>query len=100
LWFGRSNWNCTDYRAQTRDFVRAAGNGELRFGYRGQHTDEFVRGISAADARWLLQYLGRVTMAQLRAGLRASGASVEEEECFAQAIAQRIESLRRAASGR
>lgn len=100
LWFGRSNWNCAEYRDQTPDFVRQLSDSQLQFGYRGQHTSDFTSGISAADARWLLQYLGRVTDAQLRAGLRASGASPAEEDCFAQAIAQRIELLRRAVSVR
>ncbi len=95
LWFGRSNWNCAEYERQSADFVRA-GNGGLRFGYRGQHTDEFSR-VSAEDARWLLGYLGRVTLAQLRSGLRASGASPAEEDCLSRAIFHRIELLRRAA---
>jgi hypothetical protein len=95
LWFGRSHWNCADYRAQTANFVKREGDG-LRFGYRGQHTEGFTRGLRVHEARWLLQYLGRVTESQLHAGLRASGASVEEENCFVRALTERINLLRRA----
>jgi hypothetical protein len=45
--------------------------------------------------RWLYRYLARVTDEQLRAGLRASGATTEEIECFTRAIRERINQLRR-----
>jgi hypothetical protein len=93
--FGRDNWNCETYRSQTTSFVLRGSGDLVRFGYGGQHTDDFKRDIRVADVRWLMQYLGRVTDAQIRVGLKFAGASEREETCFAGALRDRIEQLRR-----
>jgi hypothetical protein len=94
--FGRhSVWNCADFSAQTPLFVLGTRGNLVRFGYAGQHTDDFKYGITVEDVRWLMQYLGRVTGAQIRAGLLASGASRDEEDCFTKALRARIEQLRK-----
>jgi hypothetical protein len=54
-----------------------------------------VRGIKVDDIR--LQYLGRVTDKQLRAGLEASGATAEEVSCFSKALRERINQLQKVA---
>lgn len=99
LWFGRSNWNCAAYRAQTPEFVRVSAAGRLDFGYRGQHSDDFVHDIGKADVRWLLRLLDRISASQIRKGLIASGASETEANCLGPALLERIEVLRRAAEG-
>jgi hypothetical protein len=93
--FGRDNWNCKGYRSQTRSFVVASARNFVRFGYGGQHTDDFKAGIQVGDVRWLMQYLGRITDAQIRVGFKFAGASQQEEACFAGALRERIEQLRR-----
>ena len=96
--FGRqSTWSCGDFTAQTSAFVAGTQGKYVRFGYSGQHTDDFKNGISVDDVRWVMQYLGRITDAQVRAGLLASGATREEEECYVKALRARIEQLRRIA---
>ena len=98
--FGRhSMWDCRSYAAQTPQFTLGTQKGYVRFGYAGQHTEDFKAGITVDDVRWLMQYLGRVTDAQIRAGLLTSGATREEEDCFARALRDRIEQLRRIAGG-
>ncbi|HYO83770.1 MAG TPA: hypothetical protein VES20_20375 [Bryobacteraceae bacterium] len=92
--FQRSNWNCGDFAAQTPRFVRGVRNGVVSFGYQGQHTNDFTAGITIEDVKWLMQWLGQITDAQLRVGLLASGATADEEVCFAKALRQRIEALR------
>lgn len=94
-WFGRSNWDCEGYKRQTSQFVKGTRNGAVQFGYGGQHTSGFVDGIRIDDVRWLMNYLGQITDSQIRTGLLASGADRREEECFAGALRQRIETLRR-----
>jgi len=47
----------------------------------------------------LLQYLGRITDEQLRVGLRASGASSDQVECFMQSIRERINQMKKIAGG-
>jgi hypothetical protein len=46
------------------------------------------------DVRWLCRYLGRITDAQIRAALDASGASPDERDRFARALHRRIDQLR------
>jgi hypothetical protein len=47
--------------------------------------------------RWLMQYLGRITDAQLTAALKAAGANNADAACFTRALRARIEELRKAA---
>ena len=80
------------------NFVTAAENGLLKWGYRGKNQTEITSDITVEDVRWLLQYLGRVTDEQITEGLIASGASPENVDCFARALRLRIEQLQRLAS--
>lgn len=97
--FGRhSMWDCRAFAAQTPEFVLGTRKGRVRFGYAGQHTEDFKADITVEDVRWLMQYLGRITDAQMRAGLLNSGATREEEDCFSRSIRERIEQLRRVSS--
>lgn len=95
--FGRSNWNCQDYSRETSELIHTDRSGRLVFGYRGQHADDLVMEIGREDVRWLLDRIGTITDAQIRAGFDASGASASEKECFTRALRDRIERLRRAA---
>lgn len=98
--FGRSDWNCAGFATQTVGFVSKVENNEVEFGYGGQHTRDFNTGIRVGDVQWLLQYLGRVTDAQIRTGLSASGADSEDMECFTKELRKRINQLQDAAAGR
>ena len=93
--FSREKWDCDGYQDQSKDFVKGVERGEVKWGYSGQHTDAIRDGIRVEHVRWLLGYLGRVTDDQIRAALRASGASASEEECFARAVRLRISDLQR-----
>jgi hypothetical protein len=92
----RTKWNVEDFERQSRDFLKAESSG-LRWGYSGQHTGLMTRDIRFSDVSWLMKSLGRVTDAQLRAGLDASGATDDETRRFAAALRTRIEQLRKVA---
>ena len=96
--FTREKWDCDGFADQTDDFVDEIKDGTVRFGFRGKHDNDFNDGIRPNDIRWLMQYLGRVTDAQIRAGLRASGASSHEVTCFTRALRSRINQLKRIAT--
>ncbi len=98
--FSREKWDCEGYAKQNREFVTSARNGRVEFGYKGQRTDDIRDGISVADLKWLMQYLGRITDQQLHDGLKASGATLQEEECFVRAIRERLEQLKSVAQFR
>lgn len=93
----REKWNCKDFAGQTKNFVKGVENGMVKFGYAGKRVSDIAAGISSEDVRWLMQYLGRVTDAQLQDALTASGATQSETLCFTSALRNRIEQLRRAA---
>jgi hypothetical protein len=93
--FGRMNWDCDLFAKQTPEFVLGVHDGAVRFGYSGGHTLRFRDDIRVEDVNWLMQYLGRITDAQIRMGLKASGASSEQEECFSRELRSRIEQLRK-----
>jgi len=91
--FERDKWDPEGYQAQTKDFVRSAPGGRIEWGYRGKHDQDITQGISVDDVRWLLRYLSRVTDEELRAGLRASGATEEEIAIYARSVRERIAQL-------
>ena len=95
--FTREKWDCDGFRDQTADFVQKVEDGTVRFGFSGKHDDDFKEGIRPSDIRWLMQYLGRVSDAQLRAALAASGASQHEMKCFTAAVRNRINQLKQVA---
>ena len=93
----RSKWDAKGFAAQTSSFVKRARGGEIEWGYTGQRTEDQVRDIRISDIQWLLNYLGRITDDQIRAGLAASGATPEEMEVFTQSLRDRIGQLQRVA---
>jgi hypothetical protein len=93
--FGRMNWDCSLYEQQTPEFVTGVRDGYVQFGYSGAHTLLFRHDIRVEDVRWLMQYLGRITDAQIRVGLKAAGATPPEEDCFTRSLRARIDQLRR-----
>lgn len=91
---GQTNWVCQDYTKQTSEFVKGVTDGRVVFGYDGHHNGDFKTNIRPSDVAWLVKYLGRITDDQLRAALRATGATPDEEACYTKAIRARIEQLR------
>lgn len=93
----RGRWDPAGFEAQTGQFVTGVERGFVRFGYAGQRTADVSDGIRTSDARWLCRYLGRITDAQLRGALAASGASEEDAGSFATSLRRRIDQLESAA---
>lgn len=93
----RARWNCPVYSEQSSEFVQREADGTLRFGFVGKHDSHFKESVRAADVRWLMERLGRLTDRQLRDGLEASGATAEEVGCFTRALRVRLDQLRRVA---
>jgi hypothetical protein len=94
----RSKWDYAGYTAQSKQFVRVK-DGRLVWGYQGIHTPDMMKDIDVSDVRWLMEYLGRISDAQLRNGLLSSGATADEAYCFTMALRMRIEELRDIAQG-
>jgi hypothetical protein len=92
----RDKWDCEGYTKQTPDFVKRVKNGVVEWGFSGWH--DINDGITVDDVRFVADRLGRLSAAQIRATLEASGASPEEVTCFSAAIANRIEQLKKVAA--
>jgi len=93
-YFSREKWDCKGYSGQTKDFIKGVNGVLVEFGYSGQHSEGFKTDIKISDVQWLMKYLGRITDAQLREGLKASGATPDEISCFTASIRNRIDQLR------
>lgn len=87
----RSVWECKGFADQTPLFLDSAGK-KLIWGYRGRHTD-FSDDVTRPDVEWIAGILAKITDDQLRAGLKASGATPGEAECFTQELRRRVEKL-------
>ncbi len=92
--FTRSKWDCRGFAEQTPEFVKVAETGELKWGFDGKHRGDLTRDIRGSDVKWLLSYLGKITDAQIRIGLAASGATPAEVECFSENLSDRIRQLK------
>ena len=93
----RGRWDPAGFEDQTPQFITAAEEGLVRFGYAGQRTEDVATGITVEDVRWLCRYLEGITDAHLVDALRASGGTEEEAARFSAALRRRIGQLKRAA---
>src|SRR5690349_22971634 len=89
----RGRWDPEGFAAQTPQFVTGVADGFVQFGYTGQRTGDARANIRVEDVAWLCRYLGRVTDAQLRDALSASGATDEERDSFTASLRARIDQL-------
>ncbi|MFN7999050.1 MAG: hypothetical protein U0Q18_35845 [Bryobacteraceae bacterium] len=89
----RDQSDCAGYTKDTPDFVKGVKPDGVSWGFSGKHTQSVTAGISVDDVRWLLPYLLRITPGQLRAGLKASGATDRQAGCWSGAIQNRIRQL-------
>jgi hypothetical protein len=96
----RSKRDCDGFLDDSEHFVRGVRNdGQVEFGFKALHTKNLAEGIRVSDVAWLMQYLGKVTDAQLRAGLAASGATPDMASCYTRALRMRISQLEKVATG-
>jgi hypothetical protein len=96
---GRSKWDCPGYALQSEHFVDSVGDGYVSFQYAGKERDVVGTNIRVEDVKWFVQRVGKLSNAQIQAGLAASGASPDETACFAEALGKRLSQLASAASG-
>ena len=95
----RSKWDCAGYAEQTPEFVSGVHEGTVEWGFGGKHEGDIKEKIRVEDVRWLLQYLGRLTDDQITGALASSGATPGQLECYARAVRNRIDQLKRIAGG-
>ena len=94
----RSKWDCAAYSEQTQHWIDGAGDGYVSFNYAGKQRDQITQGIRVEHVKWFMDRMSKLSDAQIRAGLAASGAAAEETGCFAAALGRRLGQLVTAAS--
>ena len=95
----RGRWDPEAYAAQSERLVSGVEGELVKWGYQGQRTSDLTSGITVEDVRWFCTRAGALSDEQLRAALRASGATAEEVEQFTAALRARLEKLRQVANG-
>ncbi len=90
----RGKWDCAGFQSQNDAFLKIEQDGSIRWGYQGQRTEDIVTGITVEDVRWFYRYAGRISDAQIRDALLASGATAEEADCFSRAMRERLDRLK------
>lgn len=94
----RSVWNCEGFTEDGRQFARGIHDGKIDWGYTGRHNKSFIDDIRVSHVQWILRYVGRIRDAQFAAGLKASGATPDEVDCFTRELRRRINRLREVAT--
>jgi hypothetical protein len=89
----RGRWDAAGFEAQTPQFVTGVRDGWVNFGYQGQRTAEIARDIRVEDVAWFYRHARRLTEPALRQALVLCGATEDEAQTFARAIAARIRQL-------
>jgi hypothetical protein len=96
----RSKQDSGGFLEDSEHFVRGVrDDGRVEFGFKAVHTKNVAQGIRVSDVAWLMKYLGKVTDAQLQAGLLASGATPEMASSYTRALRMRIQQLEQVANG-
>jgi len=93
--FSREKWDCDGFTEQTPDFIRGLKDEKVEWGYTGKHTSDTKEDLTVDDVKWILRSVGRLTDHQIMMGLEASGATQSEIRCFAKAIRNRIDQMKR-----
>jgi hypothetical protein len=89
----RDRSDCSGFVQDTPVFVTGVRDGVVAWGYSGKHEEDVKAGITLEDLRWLMPYLARITDEEIRAGLKACGATERQTACWAGGIEDRIRQL-------
>jgi hypothetical protein len=89
----RTRSDCSGFVADTPDFITGVRGDRVEWGYSGKHAQDVKAAITVEDLRWLSRYLERITGEEVRAGLKASGATERQTACWAGALDVRMRRL-------
>jgi hypothetical protein len=89
----RTRSDCSGFVLDTPAFVTGVRESVVEWGYSGKHAQDVTSAITVEDLKWLAPYLERITDSEIRAGLKASGATERQMTCWAEALVNRIHQL-------
>ena len=86
----RTRSDCSGFSADTPRLITGVHGNVVVWGYSGKHEDDVRNGITVDDLRWLFPYLSAITAEQIRAGLKASGATDRQIASWTESLESRI----------
>ncbi len=95
----RGRWDPEAFAGQNEQFVTGVSDDLVSFGYQGQRTSDLTANITREDVRWFVRQSRHLTDDQLRAALKASGATPEDTNLFTAALRARLDRLSEVAGG-
>jgi hypothetical protein len=90
----RDRSDCSAFVQDTPHFVTGVRGNVVEWGYSGKHAQDVKSAITVEDLRWLVPHLERITAEEIRAGLKASGATSRQTACWAGALEDRIRRIK------
>ena len=89
----RTRGDCSGFRADTPHLISGVHGSIVLWGYSGKHEGDVRNGITIDDLRWLAPHLSAITAEQIRAGLKASGATDRENASWTESLEMRIHAV-------
>ena len=89
----RTRSDCSGFSLETPDFIKGVRGNVVEWGYIGKRTRDVTENITVDDLRWLAPFLERITPAEIRSGLKASGATDRQTACWAGALENRMRQI-------
>ncbi len=89
----RTRSDCSGFTADSPDLITGVRGNIVEWRYSGKNQDDVKSGITVDDLRWLAPYLERITAEEIRAGLKASGATPRQTACWAGALEYRMRAI-------
>jgi hypothetical protein len=89
----RTRSDCSGFVLDTPALVSGVHGNIVEWGYSGKRARDVTDAITVEDLKWLAPYLERITDTEIRAGLKASGATERQTTCWAGALTDRMQQL-------
>jgi hypothetical protein len=86
----RTRSDCSGFSADTPQLITGVQGNVVVWGYSGKHEDDVRNDITVDDLRWLAPQLSAITPDQIRAGLKASGATDRQNASWTESLESRI----------
>lgn len=94
-----SKWECPAYTEQSGSLIDSVEGGFVKLNYQGKSADQVSNNVRVDDVKWFVDRMGKLSDAQVRDALLASGANADDATCFTNAFRKRLNLLASAASG-
>jgi hypothetical protein len=89
----RTRSDCSGFGGDTPHLIAGVHGNVVVWGYSGKNEDDVRNGITVDDLGWLAPHLSAITAEQIRAGLKASGATDRQNASWTESLESRIHAV-------